>query len=421
MTPLSCALISFVFGIVTIYLFWRLQVLTTDNQTLSMESKRFERTLDQFLANITHELRTPIAALKGFTDLMTEWAQEENLPAKYSDALKVMKKNEVFLLEMVNSILNFSRLKAGVLIQNTPENVHLKQMLTEIEELFSLEAQRKGLALKIEIKEGTIPIFRIDSISLKQILLNLVQNALKFTTQGEVNISASYDSGQMSFEVKDTGIGIDKKDLQEIFKPFYQIKTNAERNLGGTGLGLPICKMLTSQLNGNIQVESQLGKGSSFRVTLPVEIDAEFAETVPTAAVSSSSSRVLVVEDSPDSLVVIKSFLEKLFVQISVATDGQEAVQSILSAEQSTHPFDIVLMDMQMPLMSGYQATRLLRQRGFKKPILAVTSNNLHGDREKCLNAGCTDYVAKPLDPRIFKEKVRELISTGLLTRHDQT
>ena len=387
-------------------------------EELRAENSRLVRIQDEFLANMSHELRTPVTSLRGFTDLLLEWIEEDRLPYRYTEAAQIMKRNELFLLDVINSILTFQKLKSGMPVASTKESKPVRELLEEVVSSLRLLAEEKRIGLLTEI-DDTVPVaVLIDALSFRQVAFNLIQNAIKFTSAGEVRAKLSYqtgdskEAGNLLFEVRDTGAGIEKENLEKIFTPFFQAESASARNYGGVGLGLAICKALVDKAGGAIRVESRRGVGSRFLLTLPAPICEVQKPVVLKVPKEAAFHTVVLAEDSPDSQLVIQKFLKKLCSDaITVCTvctvcNGREAVQAVLDLEKSHKPLEAVLMDMQMPVMDGYQATRLLRQRGFAKPIIAITAHNLPGDREKCLSAGCTDYLAKPINADAFLKTI---------------
>ncbi|MGE0631016.1 MAG: response regulator [Pseudobdellovibrionaceae bacterium] len=409
----------FLFFFASLWFFNQCKRMRLENEKLAVEAKKMRKLQDEFLSNMSHELRTPITSLKGFTDLMDDWAHEDNLPPRYTDALSVMKRNENFLLDVVNSILNFSKLKAGIPVGIKGEKTKIRFFCNDLLAQFRMEAQQKGLYMLLDIARDVPEAVSFKAQGAKQVLINLLQNAIKFTQSGGIVLKVQKINSSLEFQVIDTGIGIEDKYQSAVFKPFNQIESAHTRKFGGTGLGLSISKMLTEQIQGHLKVESIFGKGSNFRLKIPIleeeEAKIQEVETPALLPVPAHHRKVMVVEDSPDSRLVISKFLKKLNVDLATANNGKDAVEAILSAEKSANPFDVVLMDIQMPIMDGYQATRLLRRRGFEKPILAVTSHNLQGDKEKCLEAGCTDYIPKPIDPSFFNRKLEMLLPQELM------
>jgi CheY-like chemotaxis protein/HPt (histidine-containing phosphotransfer) domain-containing protein len=280
-----------------------------------------------------------------------------------------------------------------------------------------VRADAKQLKLETDVA-GLLPeTVLTDPLRLRQVLVNLVGNAIKFTDQGEVRITARLiddgDLPRLRFDVTDTGIGMDEGQIGRLFQAFSQVDSSSARKFGGTGLGLCISKRLTEAMGGNIEVRSEPGKGSTFSLTIetgpldgirliPQSQGLALQSPHVTASVAESKielhGRVLLAEDGPDNQRLIAFLLRKAGAEVTLVENGQLAVEAILAACEAGEPFDVILMDMQMPIMDGYTATRELRKQGYTAPIVALTAHAMAEDRQKCLNAGCNDYATKPID-----------------------
>jgi signal transduction histidine kinase/CheY-like chemotaxis protein len=374
-----------------------------------------------FLANMSHEIRTPMAAILGFTD---ELLDPSTRPDDRREAVETIQRNGQHLLQLLNNILDLSKIEAGKLtVDDLP--CRLPDLLTELHPLMHSMAVAKGLGFRIEI-EGAIPeVISTDPTRLRQILINLVNNAVKFTRAGEVRLvvrrrRASAEAWVVEFDVIDTGIGIRRDEIERLFCAFEQADSSTTREFGGTGLGLTISRSLARKLGGDIVVTSRPGRGSTFRAsvlaacpegevrTLGVCRPAapEIAGTRPGPA-EQESIRVLVAEDGPDNQKLITLILRRAGIEVDLAQNGQEAVLALFAAERSERPYDLVLMDMQMPVMDGYEASRTIRDAGRTIPIIALTANAMSGDREKCLEAGCTEFATKPINRAVLLELIR--------------
>jgi signal transduction histidine kinase/CheY-like chemotaxis protein len=367
------------------------------------ESNRFK---SEFLANMSHEIRTPMTAILGYTDVLLEenWGRRSTL-----DALGILKRNGEHLLELINDILDLSKIEAGKLTVE-PVACEPKQILEDVAALMQPRAEAKGLRLRIELDAGLPPWIVTDALRLRQILLNLVGNAVKFTDSGEVCLSASWTTlggaGELTIDVRDTGIGMNAAHMESLFQPFRQADSSTTRRFGGTGLGLAISRRLARRLGGDVTVESTLGTGSIFRLTLTAA--ATSGPTGETALREHRATllpdhgladcRVLLAEDGPDNQRLITLVLERAGARVTLAATGEDAARLAHYAWERDQPYDVILMDMQMPLLDGYGATRLLRSQGYPGPIIALTANAMCGDRETCLAAGCDDYATKPID-----------------------
>jgi CheY-like chemotaxis protein/HPt (histidine-containing phosphotransfer) domain-containing protein len=356
----------------------------------------------QFLTHMSHEIRTPLTALLGFADLLLQPKLTESERLNYA---MIIRRNGEHLLQVINDILDLSRVEAGRLSVERISCVPA-WILSEVASLMRVRAKESGLEFEARIATPIPRFLHSDPTRLRQILLNLVGNAVKFTRRGVVRLLARVDGERLVVEVVDTGIGIAPEQLQVLFQPFTQADLSLTRRFGGSGLGLAISKTLAEALGGTISVESEIGRGSTFRLSLPFEPGGETIDSLeqmptdrpaPLASATRLAGNVLVVEDGVDNQVLITTLLRGYGVTVAVTGDGQVAVQRALDAWRNGTPFDLILMDMQMPVMDGYKATASLRRAGYPKPIVALTAHAMAGERERCLEAGCDDYVRKPI------------------------
>jgi signal transduction histidine kinase/DNA-binding response OmpR family regulator len=365
-----------------------------------------------FLANMSHEIRTPMTAILGYADLLLE---PDKLPERHNAYLTTIRRNGQHLLAIINDILDLSKIEAGQLVIERIPCAPVA-VLADIDSLMSVRATEKGIGLSFQFTTPIPEEIQTDPTRLRQILLNLVGNAIKFSDRGSVRVVVSSDrkehTARLVFDIIDTGIGMTAEQLAGLFKPFSQADASTTRRFGGTGLGLNISQRLAKALGGDIAVESSTRTGSHFTLSLPLAeplgrmLDpakislaaAAHGGTAPAAGVRWIGASVLVAEDGPDNRELIAAILARAGCRVVLATDGRDAVDRALAAAAAEASFDVILMDMQMPVMDGYEATAVLRARGYAAPIVALTAHAMDGDRQRCLQAGCTEYASKPID-----------------------
>ena len=375
-----------------------------------------------FLANMSHEIRTPMTAIIGYADLL---ASEDDYACGTSNALgavRTIQDNAKYLLTIINDILDMSKIEAGMMtiecIGSNPV-----QVIEEVTSLLRPRANEKGIDLFVRYDNQVPERIQSDPTRLRQILINLVGNAIKFTDQGQVTVHVSSNPAQrtMRFDIIDTGVGMTNQQRDAIarFDPFNQADGSTTRKFGGTGLGLRISNSLAQLLGGTIGVESEFGHGSIFTLTLDTgslekvkmfnpgqipsleemrsESCAQEQSTKARPEVPLTGYHILLAEDGVDNQRLIEFLLSKSGATVTIAQNGQIAADTVMSTP-ADKGFDLVLMDMQMPELDGYDATRLLRSKGCELPIIALTAHAMEGDRQRCLDAGCDDYLAKPID-----------------------
>ena len=364
----------------------------------------------QFLANMSHEIRTPMTAILGFSELMTDPQQD---PAERKECLAAVRRNGEHLLALINDILDISKIEAGKFTLD-PQPCQVVALVAGVVSMMRVRAKEQGIALGVEYSGPLPETILADEARLRQALVNLVGNAIKFTPSGSVRIIVSFLSGwreaqgAIRIDVKDTGIGIAPEQMDKLFSPFVQADASTSRKYGGTGLGLAITRGIAQRIGGDLTASSTPGQGSTFTLMIPagpmegVRMLAAPAEAirerddqgVRTSERSRLSGRhILLAEDGPDNVCLISLLLGKAGAEVDVAQNGREAVEAA-----RRRPYDVVLMDMQMPEMDGYEAVRTLRAEGYFRPIVALTAHATTTDRDRCLACGCSDYLTKPID-----------------------
>jgi two-component system, sensor histidine kinase and response regulator len=367
----------------------------------------------EFLTNMSHEIRTPMTSILGFAELMRDemavYAENEN--AEFIDAII---RNAKHLLGIISDILDMAKIESGKFDLHrspcSPFDIVANSVATMLP-----EANDKGLTLRVEYLDYIPDTIHTDPIRLQQILINLISNAVKFTKSGGIRVVTEIvqnDQAQslLSLRVIDTGIGINEVQLGKLFRRFSQVDASLTRKYGGSGLGLVISKRLANILGGDITVESKPGQGSTFTVTVETKpIAAEKSTddknstalgiTAPMIAEKDpANQRILLTEDCADNQRIISLILSKAGYKVNIADNGHIAYEKATAAMYEGKPFDIILMDMQMPVMDGYEATRRLRSIGYTHPIVALTAHATPGDRKKCMDAGCDYYITKPIN-----------------------
>jgi PAS domain S-box-containing protein len=418
------------------------------SRELAAKADQANKAKSEFLAKMSHEIRTPLSAILGFSDVLNDLlvdtshcpsASDCELIANIPQCVETIKRNGEFLLSIVNEILDFSKIEAG---QLSTERTwcSLQQIIADVASIMEPRARDKRLSFELDFV-GSVPgRIYTDPMRLRQILTNLAGNAVKFTEHGGVRIvtqllsaekagiaGASVEpkegaEGYLQVEVADTGIGLTAEQIGKLFKPFSQADSSTARRFGGTGLGLAISRRLAGMLGGDIHVESTAGQGSVFRLIVAIGKSTEARSETPKAVTPSSKPtsgepldcRILLAEDGLDNQRLISLVLTKAGAEVTVVEDGKAAVEKALesrAAGAAADGFDLIVMDMQMPIMDGYQATRILRERGYTAPIIALTAHAMAGDRQKCLDAGCNGYAVKPIDRPELISLIREQVA----------
>jgi CheY-like chemotaxis protein len=310
--------------------------------------------------------------------------------------LEIIERTGNGLATIINDILDISKVEAGKMeIEKAP--CPAQQIFRDLEALLSLRCEAKGIQLKVDYQK--LPnLILTDAPRLKQILLNVVGNAIKFTGQGVVSVEAEVENGKLKVIISDTGVGISQENIPNLFQPFAQLDHSIRKQFGGTGLGLTLSKRLAQLLGGDVTlVQTDLGRGSTFMVTIELKVLLQQPSPPPIApdqlrtSQSLQGMRILIVEDSLDNQLLAEQYLNREGARTVVAHHGAQALEEIMKSN-----FDFVLMDMQMPIMDGYTATSQLRKMGYQMPIVALTAHAMKEDLQKCLSAGCDDYLCKP-------------------------
>jgi signal transduction histidine kinase len=374
------------------------------------EAERLARVRSEFLANMSHEIRTPLNGVLGMAHI---GYRHSGGTGKTGDAFAKIIQSGQLLLGIINDILDFSKIEAGKFkIESVP--VELVAVMRDAVNVMHERAQAKGLNLRVK-KGKDFPAFCLgDPLRLSQILVNLLSNAIKFTERGSVTLSATHTGGQLVFKVIDTGIGMTLEQIDRLYQPFEQADGSTTRRYGGTGLGLSITLRLLELMGGEIRVESVPGEGSTFEVRLPF-VPANPPEVAEVPAEQSAARdglplqglTILVAEDNPVNQEVIKATLLGEGAEVVMAENGLEAVACVERGDT----FDMVLMDIQMPVMGGFEATRRIREIAPDLPIIGQTANAFAEDRKACLEAGMVDHIAKPIDVQALIESIRRHVS----------
>jgi signal transduction histidine kinase len=371
---------------------------------LRREAERANQAKTNFLANVSHEIRTPMTAILGYAELLKD---PKLSSSERSDYIDTIRRNGDHLLAIINDILDISKIEADALRLDT-QDVHVPEIVREVVRLLQVRAVSQGVALSYGVEGDAAHLaVRSDPVRIRQVLLNLVGNAVKFTTEGSVRVTVLGTRrgarAEIRVAVQDTGCGIAPEQLKGLFEPFTQTDTSFTRRHGGAGLGLAISRRLAGMLGGRIEVESEPGRGSTFTFVFEADISEVPGMTgerpiviglpTPPSAGPLVGLRVLLVEDSIDSQRILSALLALAGADVTVVGDGMAALSRV---EAGMRP-DLVIMDIQMPGIDGIEATRILRERGFRGKILALTAAALSGERDRAAKAGCDGFFVKPI------------------------
>ena len=394
----------------------------TQTQTLALSQSRDDalsasKTKSEFLANMSHEIRTPLTAIMGFAHSLADKSLNTH---DVELATAAIIRNSRHLMSIVNDILDLAKIEQHQFdLEQVPFD--LFELVHQVRESLVVQAIEKNLAITVNHQFPQPTQVTGDPTRVRQVLYNLVNNALKFTHEGGVTLTTSYDTQAQSLQisVEDTGIGIPPAKQHKIFEPFSQADTTTTRRYGGTGLGLTICHRLAQLMNGDLHLQSEPGKGSRFDFSFAVGkvkpddlIDAEpqskSSQTGQATSTPGLSGRILVAEDSQDTRNLVALYIRHTGAEVVFVNDGQQAVEKALAED-----FNLVLMDLQMPVVDGFEATTLLRQVGFQKPIIAFTANLMPEALDQARSAGCNGHIGKPIDKVAFYQLLAKYLPPG--------
>jgi signal transduction histidine kinase/CheY-like chemotaxis protein len=387
----------------------------------------------EFLANMSHEIRTPLTAILGFSEVLQHALADGDIAVRHAEPIRTIRANGEHLLTLINDILDLSKIEAGKMtVEAVPCSIC--QIVAEVAATMRVRSTPKGLGLNVKYVFPVPRMIMSDPVRLRQILINLVGNAVKFTERGVVEICVRCDAiadggSTLAVDVTDTGIGLTVEQCGRLFRAFSQADGTTTRRFGGTGLGLAVSHRLAQILGGGITVVSTPGKGSTFTVTFAtgdlagVHMIAAAEEAVVAAPKVNNAppqrlrGRILLAEDGPDNQRLISMLLTKAGAEVTVAENGRVAVEAVEASVAMGRPFGLILMDMQMPELDGYAAATRLRSLGVSTPIVALTAHAMTGDREKCVAAGCDDYATKPIERAILLAVCHKWLAAGALRR----
>jgi PAS domain S-box-containing protein len=401
------------------------KVFEAELQEARIAAESATKAKSQFLANMSHEIRTPMTAVIGHSDLLLD---PEQTSEDRTRCVETIRRNADHLLTIIDDILDLSKIEADKM---TVESIECSpcQIVSDVASLMHVRAIEKKIEFGV-VYDGPVPqTITSDSMRIRQLLINLVGNSIKFTQDGAVRIhvwteDAESGTPMLHFKVVDTGIGMTPEQIGRLFRPFTQADDSTTRQFGGTGLGLTICRRLVELLGGEINVISVPGQGSSFEFHVPTgslagvsmiaspSESSSYESTSPTQHIEQApvTANILLAEDGGDNRRLISHHLRTAGATVTTAVNGKIAHDMALEAADQGQPFDLIFMDMQMPVMDGYEATAALREKGYEGPIVALTAHAMSGDRNRCVSAGCNDYSTKPINRRKLTDMVCKFI-----------
>lgn len=388
-------------------------------RVLALQATSANKAKSDFLANMSHEIRTPMTAILGYADMLGDLILQDGQGEEYGEAVHSIQRSGKHLMMIINDVLDLSKIESGKFTIDW-SMCDIVDTVREVYTTMRMNAMRKGLDLRVEFATAIPERVMTDAYRVRQVLINLVGNAIKFTESGSVRIVLEDAGDELRFSVVDTGVGIGEEHIEQLFDPFQQLDNSSNRMHEGTGLGLTISQHLATLLGGTIRVQSMSGQGSTFMLIIPRDcvddvmmvesldgrVDTE-RSVVSKGVEQTNQGVVLLAEDGTDNQRLIAHMLRKGGYEIEIVSNGQEAVNRYTG---SNGRFDLILMDMQMPVLDGYDATRALREMGCTIPIIALTAHALQGSRAECLDAGCDEYLSKPIDREKFYATLRSFI-----------
>ncbi|MFO0888857.1 MAG: PAS domain S-box protein [Isosphaeraceae bacterium] len=392
------------------------------------EAERANRAKSEFLSRVSHDLRTPLSAVLGFADLMAEHPSLDGAPPELRDWLATIRSNGQLLVSLIDDLLDISRIELGQLrLERTP--CSLARIISGVVDSLRTRFLAGPVSISVRLAPNVPETIVGDQLRIRQIVMNLVDNAIKFTRRGTIKVAAELEDRPgagplLRLAVSDTGIGMSEEEQARLFQPFCPVRRVEPGARSGTGLGLAICQRLATRMGGELAVTSRPGVGSTFTLTVPVgtEViaDQERSGGSParaevghaTARPATRGARVLLAEDHDENRKVLSTRLARAGCEVCQARNGQEALDQIRESADLGRPFQAVIMDMEMPVLDGYEAVRRLRADGFDAPILAVTAFAMRQDREECLRMGCDEYVSKPVVWDVFFQKLDRLLAS---------